>query len=256
MITADLTGKAALVTGGGSGIGLATVELLLACGATVAVNHLPDDARAKGEVERLRAAGGKVVAAPGDVARPGEAEEMVRAAIDGLGGLDILVNNAGTPGTTAPIAFADLDAMTEKFWQTILATNLLGPFRCSHAAAPALKRARGAIVNTASVAGLGRVGSSIAYGASKAGLVSLTRSLAVALAPDVRVNAVAPGFVETAMAARHLTGPAGDEIRAQSPFGRVARASEIAAAVLYLASPQAEWASGTIIDLNGASYFR
>ncbi|HEX6842525.1 MAG TPA: SDR family NAD(P)-dependent oxidoreductase, partial [Stellaceae bacterium] len=112
MITADLTGKAALVTGGGSGIGLATVELLLASGATVAVNHLPDDARAKGEVERLRAAGARVRAAPGDVSRPGEAEEMVRAAVDGLGRLDILVNNAGTPGTTTPIAFADLDAMT------------------------------------------------------------------------------------------------------------------------------------------------
>ncbi|HEX9589173.1 MAG TPA: SDR family NAD(P)-dependent oxidoreductase, partial [Bradyrhizobium sp.] len=165
MITADLSGKAALVTGGASGIGLATVELLLACGATVAVNHLPDDARARTELDRLRAGGGAVIAAPGDVSRPGEAEEMVRAAIDGLGRLDILVNNAGTPGTSAPIAFANLDAMTEKFWQTILATNLLGPFRCSHAAAPALRRARGAIVNTASVAGLGRVGSSIAYGA-------------------------------------------------------------------------------------------
>src|SRR5260370_6305948 len=108
---------------------------------------------------------------------------MVRAAVDGLGRLDILVNNAGTPGTTAPIAFADLDAMTEKFWQTILATNLLGPFRCSHAAAPALKRSHGAIVNTASVAGLGRVGSSIAYCAGKAGPVSPTRSLPGALAP-------------------------------------------------------------------------
>src|SRR6266853_3320262 len=130
-----------------------TVELLLACGATVAVNHLPDDARARTELDRLRAGGGAVIAAPGDVSRPGEAEEMVRAAIDGLGRLDILVNNAGTPGTSAPIAFANLDAMTEKFWQTILATNLLGPFRCSHAAAPALRRAQGAIVNTASVAG-------------------------------------------------------------------------------------------------------
>jgi 3-oxoacyl-[acyl-carrier protein] reductase len=235
MITADLTGKAALVTGGGSGIGLATVELLLACGATVAVNHLPDDARAKGEVERLRAAGGKVVAAPGDVARPGEAEEMVRAAIDGLGGLDILVNNAGTPGTTAPIAFADLDAMTEKFWQTILATNLLGPFRCSHAAAPALKRARGAIVNTASVAGLGRVGSSIAYGASKAGLVSLTRSLAVALAPEIRVNAVAPGFVDSpwtkAWPEERKAGYVG-----QTLMKRACTPADIAEAILFLAA--------------------
>jgi 3-oxoacyl-[acyl-carrier protein] reductase len=238
MITTDLTGKAALVTGGASGIGLATVELLLACGATVAVNHLPDDARARGEIERLRAGGGKIVAAPGDVSRPGEAEEMVRAAVDGLGRLDILVNNAGTPGTTAPIAFADLDAMTEKFWQTILATNLLGPFRCSHAAAPALKRTQGAIVNTASVAGLGRVGSSIAYGASKAGLVSLTRSLAVALAPEVRVNAVAPGFVDSPWT------KAWPEERKQGYVGatlmkRACTPADIAAAILFLAAGSA-----------------
>jgi 3-oxoacyl-[acyl-carrier protein] reductase len=235
MITADLRGKTALVTGGGSGIGLATVELLLVCGAKVALNHLPDDQRAKGEVERLRAAGAAVVAAPGDVSRPGEAEEMVRAAVDGLGRLDILVNNAGTPGTTTPIAFADLDAMTEKFWQTILATNLLGPFRCAHAAAPALKRAQGAIVNTASVAGLGRVGSSIAYGASKAGLVSLTRSLAVALAPEVRVNAVAPGFVDSPW-----TKPWPEERRqayiAASLMKRACTPADIAQAILFLAA--------------------
>ncbi len=197
MITVDLRGKAALVTGGASGIGLATVELLLLAGAKVAMNHLPYDGRARTEIERFQAHGYQVTGAPADVARPGEAEAMVNRAVDQLGGLDILVNNAATPGTKAPIDFRDLDAMTEEFWQTILATNLLGPFRCSHAAAPALKQARGAIVNTASVAGLGRPGSSIAYGASKAGLINLTRSLAVALAPEVRVNAVAPGLVDS-----------------------------------------------------------
>src|SRR5260370_33042052 len=160
---------------------------------------------------------------------------MVRAAVDGLGRLDILVNNAGTPGTTAPIAFADLDAMTEKFWQTILAPNLLGPFRCSHAAAPALKRSHGAIVNTASVEGLGRVGSSIAYGASKAGVVSLTRSLAVALAPDVRVNAVAPGFVDSPWT------KAWPDERKQGYVGasltkRACTPADIAEAILFLAA--------------------
>lgn len=197
MITADLRGKAALVTGGASGIGLATVELLLLAGAKVAMNHLAEDSRARTEIERFQAHGYQVTSAPGDVSRAGEAEAMVKRVIEQLGGLDILVNNAGTPGTTAPIEFADLDAMTEGFWQTILSTNLIGPFRCSRAAAAALKASRGAIVNTASVAGLGRPGSSIAYGASKAGLVNLTRSLAVALAPEVRVNAVAPGLVDS-----------------------------------------------------------
>src|SRR5690349_16202206 len=183
--TLDLTGKAVLVTGGASGIGLATVERFARCGATVALNHLPDDPRGAETIRRLTGEGLKIVAAPGDVSDPGLIPRIVVDAIGALGGrLDVLVNNAGTSGTTAPIDFADLDAMTDGFWDKILSTNLLGPFRCSRAAAPALKAARGAIVSTASVAGLGAVGSSLAYGASKAGLVNLTRGLARALAPE------------------------------------------------------------------------
>src|SRR5579883_2945624 len=168
MITIDLTGKTALVTGGASGIGLATAEMFLRGGATVAINHLPEDSRGTQEAERLKAAGHRVIRAPGNVGKAGEAERMVSDVIDRLGRLDYLVNNAGTPATTKPIEFNDLDAMTEEFWNTILSTNLIGPFRCTHAAAAALKKARGAVCNTASVAGLGIVGSSVAYGASKA----------------------------------------------------------------------------------------
>src|SRR5579885_819474 len=197
MITIDLTGKTALVTGGASGIGLATAEMFLRGGATVAINHLPEDSRGTQEAERLKAAGHRVIRAPGNVGKAGEAERMVSDVIDRLGRLDYLVNNAGTPATTKPIEFNDLDAMTEEFWNTILSTNLIGPFRCTHAAAAALKKARGAVCNTASVAGLGIVGSSVAYGASKAGLINLTRSLARVLGPEARVNAVAPGFVES-----------------------------------------------------------
>jgi 3-oxoacyl-[acyl-carrier protein] reductase len=197
MITADLTGKAALVTGGASGIGLATAELLAHCGAAVAINHLAEDPRGPAEVKRLAAAGHRIIAVPGNVSNPAEAASMVTRAIDQLGRLDILINNAGTPATSEPIDFKDLGRMTEEFWATILSTNLLGPFRCAHAAAPALKASRGAIVNTASVAGLGAVGSSIAYGASKAALVNMTKNLARALAPEVRVNAVAPGLVDS-----------------------------------------------------------
>jgi hypothetical protein len=164
MITADLTGKTALVTGGASGIGLAAVELFARSGAVVAMNHLAEDPRATAEIARLTGAGFKIVAAPGDVSQARDVPDMVARAVDRLGRLDILINNAGTSGTTAPIEFKDLDKMTEEFWSTILSTNLLGPFRCSHAAASALKAARGAIVNTASVAGLGAVGSSVAYG--------------------------------------------------------------------------------------------
>ncbi len=197
MLSADLAGKAVLVTGGASGIGLATVEIFARCGAMVALNHLPEDRRGPAAVERLAALGQRVVAAPGDVSRPGEAERMVENAVATLGRLDFLINNAGTPATPVPIPFSDLDALTEDFWSRVLTTNLIGPFRCAHAAVPALKAARGAICNTASIAGVMGSGSSIPYATSKAGLINLTRSLARSLAPEIRVNAVAPGFVDS-----------------------------------------------------------
>src|SRR6202162_2416316 len=131
MITADLTGKTALVTGGASGIGLAMVEALARCGAAVALNHLADDPRGPQQVERLKGLGHRVIGAPGNVSRPGEAEAMATRAIDALGRLDFLVNNAGTPATPAPIPFAELDRLTEDFWQNILNNNIIGLFRCT-----------------------------------------------------------------------------------------------------------------------------
>ncbi|MGH7044093.1 MAG: SDR family NAD(P)-dependent oxidoreductase [Acetobacteraceae bacterium] len=198
MIRYDLAGRTALVTGAASGIGFATARMLARNGATVAVNFLPDDARGAEAVAKLVAEGFKAIAAPGNVGTAGDAKRMVGTAVAALGRLDLLVNNAGTPGTTRRIPPGELDAITEDLWQTLLSVNLLGVFRCAHAAAPALKNAGGAIVNTASIAGLGRAGSSLAYGATKAGVVSLTQNLARALAPEVRVNAIAPGAVDSA----------------------------------------------------------
>ena len=141
--------------------------------------------------------GGKAIMAPGNVGDPDDAPRMVRKAVSDLGRLDLLFANAGTPGTRHRIMPAQLGLITEDLWQQLLHVNLIGVFRCAKAAAPALKAARGAIVSTASIAGLGRAGSSLAYGATKAGVVSLTQNLARALAPEVRVNAIAPGAVDS-----------------------------------------------------------
>lgn len=197
MISYDLRGKTALVTGGASGIGFATAKMLAGFGATVAVNFLTDDPRGPEAVDKLVAAGGKAVIAPGSVSDAADCVAMVNKAVGDLGRLDLLFANAGTPGTNRRIAPADLDLITEDLWNTLLQVNLLGVFRCAKAAAPALKAAHGAIVSTASIAGLGRAGSSLAYGATKAGVVSLTQNLARALAPEVRVNAIAPGAVDS-----------------------------------------------------------
>ena len=193
----DLKGKTALVTGGASGIGLATVEMLAANGCNVAINHLAGDERGPAEVARLRGLGRDVIAAPGNVADAEDCKRMVEQAVADLGRLDYLVNNAGTPATRTTIAPHELDRMTEEVWHTLLQVNLLGVFRCAKAAAPALRAARGAVVSTASIAGINHAGSSMAYGATKAGVISLTKNLARGLSPEVRVNAVAPGAVDS-----------------------------------------------------------
>jgi 3-oxoacyl-[acyl-carrier protein] reductase len=174
----------------------------------------------------------------------------VKEAIGRLGGrLDHLVNNAGTAASRTPIPFEDLDALDEAFWQTILSTNLVGTFRCVRAAAPALREAKGAVVNVASLAGIGGAGSSLAYAASKAGVINLTRNLARALAPDVRVNAVAPGLVETPW-----TRPWPEERKRASVesiwLRRMARPEEIAEVIVFLCAG-ASYVNGETVIIDG-----
>lgn len=236
MIQTKLEGKAVLITGASSGIGLEAVRIFAGCGAKVALNHLRDDPRGPERIRELCEKGFDIVAAPGDVSVAKEAQAMVEGAIESLGGLDILINNAGTANAIKPIPFEDLEAMDEAFWQTILSTNLLGPFRCARHAAPQLKRSKGAIVNTASVAGLplGVRGSSIAYSASKAALINLTRNLALGLGPEIRVNAVAPGLVDTPWT-RPWPSERKQPLIERTMLKRIVQPEEIAQAMLFLA---------------------
>ena len=186
--------------------------------------------------------------------------DAVRRAVDDacgtLGGLDVLVNNAGV-FLAHPVTEVSYEQW-QAAWQATLGVNLIGAANVTWCAVQhMIAGGGGRIVNVSSRGAFRGEPGQPAYGASKAGLNAFGQSLARALAPHgIAVATVAPGYVDTDMAASHLAGPGGEEIRAQSPFGRVARPGEIAAAVVYLAAPEAEWASGTIVDLNGASYLR
>jgi len=168
----DLKDKKVLVTGGASGIGLGTVEAFLRCGASVAINDLPGN-KLDDQVSLLSADGHSVISAAGNIGDAEDAARMVSGAISSLNGLDYLINNAGTPGTSTPIPSDDFESQTEAFWDLLISVNLLGPFRCTRAAAETLKASKGAIVNTASISAYGGGGSSSPYCATKAALVNL-----------------------------------------------------------------------------------
>jgi 3-oxoacyl-[acyl-carrier protein] reductase len=247
-----MAGRAVLVTGASRGIGRAVAVAFAAAGDRVAVHHR-DSADLAREVRAGLAGDGHVVVA-GDVADPEAVQAFVDKAAAHLGGLDVVVNNAAvfTPHAIMEVSYPEWQAA----WQATIGINLLGPANVCWCAARYL-RPGGRIVNVSSRGAFRGEPGQPAYGASKAGLNALTQSLALSLGhAGIAVTAVAPGYVETDMANAHLKSPRGAEIRAQSPFGRVARAEEVAAAVLYLASPEAEWASGAVLDLNGASYLR
>jgi len=250
VIAADLHAKRALVTGGASGIGLATVEVLARNGAAVAINDLAGNPNLAAEVARLKSEGLNVIAAPGDVGDALDAGRMVEAAAASLGGLDYLVNNAATPGTSTPIPPADFEATSEAFWQKLLSINLIGPFRCTKAAAPHLKAARGAIVNTASISAFGGGGSSSVYCATKAGLVALTREWARALGPEVRVNAVAPGLVEGSNWDCKWTPEYYARYAAELPLRRAGRPADYAEAILFLCAG-AGYMTGQTLVVDG-----
>jgi NAD(P)-dependent dehydrogenase (short-subunit alcohol dehydrogenase family) len=244
----------ALVTGASRGIGRAIAEQLAARGARVALHFQKNRSAAEAALAALPGKGHALFAA--DMASADDVARLWRDATKALGRIDIVVNNAGTYGDHAPL---DTDfAAWQREWQRTLAANLVGPANLCHLAANAMASAGGGrIVNISSRGAFRGEPRAPAYGASKAGLNSLSQSLAVALAPrNVFVFCLAPGWVETDMAADYLAGPRGPEIRAQHPLGRVATAEEIARTAVFCALDAPATMTGCIIDVNGASYLR
>jgi 3-oxoacyl-[acyl-carrier protein] reductase len=250
--------RAVLVTGGSRGIGAAVARAFAQRGDRVAVHCR--DAVGTAEVVRDSLTGDGHLVVRADLEVPAEVRAMVDAAAAGLGGLDVLVNNAGIyldPYPVLETSYEDWQAA----WQATLGVNLVGAANATWCAVQHMTatpgRQGGRIVNVGSRGAYRGEPTHPAYGASKAGLHAFGQSLAVALAPHgITVASVAPGYVATDMTAVELATEAGDGIRQQSPFGRVATPDEVAAAVVYLASPEAEWSSGAVLDLNGASHLR
>lgn len=247
-------GRAVLVTGGSRGIGRAIAHAFAERGDRVAVHWGSSADFARRVRDELPGTGHVLVQA--DMADADAVGEMVDRAAEGLGGLDVLVNNAGIFTAHPPLATSYED--WQAAWTRTLAVNLMGAANATFRAVPHLIAAGGgAVVNVTSRGAFRGEPKNPAYGASKAGLNAFAQSMALALAPQgISVSAVAPGFVQTEMAREVLDGPGGDAVRAQSPFGRVARPEEVASAVVWLASPEARFSSGTIVDVNGASYLR
>ena len=245
--------RAVLVTGASRGIGRAVAQAFAALGDRVAVHHRDSAALAEEVVAGLPGHGHVIVRA--DLADAGAVRVMVDAAARDLGGLDVLVNNAGIYRWHA-ITEVSYEQW-QQAWRETLAVNLAGAANVTWCAVQYMKETGGRIVNVTSRGAFRGEPAHPAYGASKAGLNAFGQSMARALARyGISVATVAPGYVETEMAAADLSSARGAGIRAQSPFNRVATPEEIAAAVVYLASDAAQWASGAILDLNGASYLR
>ncbi len=247
----DFTDKRVLVTGGTRGIGRGTVEAFVKAGARVAVNGRTAESTAAGIAALGN--GDRLLGAPGDVATAAGCEAVVGTAVAGLGGIDVLINSAGVA------KYGPIEDFDEAAWDNLLDINLKGTFFCIRAALAALRDGKGSVVNLASDAGLIGVPNLSVYCASKSGVVNLTRALALELAPNVRVNCVCPGYVDTDMVRRDGIERANDPAEAEqvlineTPLKRFAMPDEIATAILYLASSDARFVTGAAFQIDGGT---
>ena len=242
----DLTGATAIVTGGNGGLGQRICRALAREGANVAVVYNVSEDQARGVAVELQMTGVQADAFQCDVTAPEQVEAMVAAVLDRFGRIDILINDAAY---NKWIPFSDLDALNYEEWNKILDTNLTGPMLCIKAVAGPMRRGgAGRIVNIASIAGLGPMGSSIAYAVSKAGLIHLTRCMALGLAPDVLVNCVAPGYIEGTRATANLATAYRKKAQEASALKRPADKDDVADQVVTLCRSDTTTGQTVVVD--------
>ena len=248
-------GKVAIVTGSASGIGAAVAISLAQAGARIVINYTRNEAGARETALAAERAGGEVRVVRGDVSNDTDCRALAEAARDAWGQIDVLVNNAGT---TTFASHGDLDALTAEDFARIYAVNVTGAYQMTRACRKSLKESRGTIVNVSSIAGIAGVGSSVAYAASKGALNTMTLSLARALAPDIRVNAVCPGYVATPWFETRFGEARFAQITAEqaeaTPLKRAGEPQDIANAALFLASAAARHITGVMLIVDGGTH--
>ena len=248
----DLTGRVAIVTGAGSGIGYATGVALAACGAAVAINFHTNRSGAESLRDEIVTAGGRAITVRADVTVSNDVEALVRNTIDEFGAVDVLVNNAGS--LIERLRIRDL---SEERWDEVIALNLKSAFLCSKAVVPLMiEKKSGSIINLTSIAGRtgGGLGA-IHYASAKGGIISFTKGLAKELAPfGIRVNAVSPGVIDTPYHEQFSTPEMMKANVNATPLGRIGTAQEVAKVIVFLASDAASYVVGETIEVNGGMF--